>query len=107
MSQYKTTASVYEALKIIKSWNTEITPKNAMVDFAVEEISALEKAFSGTTVFICCFHREQAWNRWLLKIQNSLDPKGQALAPLWNVANAPNEEKLQQALEVLKSTIFL
>lgn len=106
MPQYETTASIYEGLEIIKAWNIDINPKNAIADFAAEEISALEKGFPGINVFIGSFHREQAWNRWLSRKQNSSIPKDQALALLRSVANAPSEEKLQQALEMLKSASF-
>ena len=41
MSQYETTASICEALEIVKAWNPDVNPKNAMVNFAAEEISAL------------------------------------------------------------------
>ena len=27
--------------------------------------------YSGASVFVCAFHREQAWNRWLVKGTNN------------------------------------
>ncbi|KAG8177458.1 hypothetical protein JTE90_008642 [Oedothorax gibbosus] len=92
-----------EALHIIKSWNPNGNPCYGMVDFAAEEIGALETIFPGILVFICSFHREQAWNRWYSKYQNVTVPKAEALARLREVANAGTEGELQDALTKLKS----
>lgn len=35
-----------------------------MTDYSEAEIAALEACFPGVTVYICDFHREQAWERW-------------------------------------------
>ena len=34
-----------------------------MCDYSEAEISPIERAFPGITVYICDFHREQAWTR--------------------------------------------
>lgn len=39
--------SIKEALDILRGWNPEWTPKNFMVDFADEEIQAIEATFPG------------------------------------------------------------
>jgi len=36
-----------------------------MWDYLDAEILALESAFPKTTVYLCDFHREQAWERWV------------------------------------------
>lgn len=51
MSQYETAASIFDALEIMNAWNTDVSPKNAMVDFATEEISAL-KMFSQKSLYL-------------------------------------------------------
>ena len=43
-----------------------------MCDYSEGEISALEEIFSGMKVYICDFHREQAWTRWSKKSENKL-----------------------------------
>lgn len=50
---------------IILEWNPEIQPKYGMVDFDIAEINSLEFVFPGIKVFLCDFHREQAWHRYL------------------------------------------
>lgn len=45
--QYSTTASIAEALEVIKSWNPSWRPRYFMTDFADEEIHALESTFEG------------------------------------------------------------
>jgi hypothetical protein len=39
--------SIKEALEIFRKWNPEWKPKNFMVDFADEEIQAIESIFPG------------------------------------------------------------
>ena len=36
-----------------------------MVDYDSAEITALEEVFPGIEVFLCDFHREQAWSRYV------------------------------------------
>ena len=36
-----------------------------MMDFSEAEILALETCFPNITVYLCDFHREQAWERWV------------------------------------------
>ena len=36
-----------------------------MSDYSEAELLAIEKCFPGTKVFLCDFHREQAWKRWV------------------------------------------
>ena len=50
-------------LQIIRDRNHTVTTKFGMVDFDEKEINALEKLFADTEMFICSFHREQAWAR--------------------------------------------
>ena len=61
-----------KALGIIKEWNPDVIPKYAMVDFDSGEILSLEKIFPSILVFLCDFHREQAWNRWVNKRTNNV-----------------------------------
>ena len=36
-----------------------------MCDYSEAEIMSMESAFPSTTVYICDFHREQCWERWV------------------------------------------
>ena len=48
VTQSETTDAVKEALSVIKKWNPDWAPKHFMVDYAEEEISAVEDLFPGT-----------------------------------------------------------
>ena len=56
---------IKEALQILKTWNPNWHPKLFMTDYSEAEIGALEGSFPDTTVYLCDFHREQAWERWV------------------------------------------
>ena len=49
----------------IKTWNPQWKPQYFMTDYSEAEISALESSFPETVVYLCDFHREQAWERWV------------------------------------------
>ncbi|KAG8176734.1 hypothetical protein JTE90_003365 [Oedothorax gibbosus] len=102
ITQYETKEAILEALIVVKEWNPEIVPKFGMVDFAMEEILALELAFSGIKVFICTFHREQAWTRWTSKAVNISEPRAEALEKLRAIGNASNFQELEGAIENLQ-----
>lgn len=102
ITQYETKQAIFEALSTVKEWNPQIIPKFAMVDFAMEEILSLEATFPTIKVFICSFHREQAWTRWLSKSTSSCLPRGETLKYLRAIANAPNEDKVEKAIADIK-----
>lgn len=62
-----------------------------------------------TTTYICDFHREQCWERWLRKGEHGLtEQRKTVLAMLRNIAKSATEEKLQEAIALLKSsTVWL
>lgn len=55
--QYENNKSIEEALNVFKKWNPTWCPAYFMVDFAEEEIQALENVFSGkplcNTISVC------------------------------------------------------
>ena len=63
---------IEEALSIIRSWNPDWKPDFFMTDYSEAEISALEASFPNTTVYLCDFHREQAWERWVKNCKHGL-----------------------------------
>ena len=95
---------IMKALNIVRSWNPEINPKYAMVDFDAGEILSLEDVFPGILVFLCDFHREQSWNRWVNKKENGVfmiadDVK----CRLRRIAKASNEEMCKKAMADFRS----
>ena len=85
-----------------------------MCDYSEAEIRALESAFPSTRVYICDFHREQSWGRWVKDHKHGLtsDEGYELLDLLRSCAWAPpcsssNEEQTEdhfylQAVERLK-----
>lgn len=63
--QVESVSNIEEALHIIKKWNPDWNPPFFMCDYSEAEISSLENVFPNTVVYICDFHREQCWERWV------------------------------------------
>ena len=60
---------------------------------------------TGTTTYICDFHREQCWERWLRKADNGLnDKREEVLCLLRNVAKSPTEAAFHDNLKSLKTS---
>ena len=62
--QSETAENISEALAKLKLWNPNWCPLYFMSDYSEAELVALEEIFPATTVYLCDFHREQAWDRW-------------------------------------------
>ncbi|CAB4010225.1 Hypothetical predicted protein [Paramuricea clavata] len=73
MCQNEDSASIEEALGILKTWNPSWKPKYFMVDYSLAEIDAIEKSFPKGSVYICDFHRIQAWQKWSKAGKNCLN----------------------------------
>ena len=65
ITQSETSEQIAEALTILKSWNPSWNPPYFMVDYSDAELGAIEQVFPHCKVFLCDFHREQAWERWV------------------------------------------
>ena len=63
--QSETAESITESLAILKQWNPTWNPQYFMTDYSEAEVMALENVFPNTTIYLCDFHREQAWDRWI------------------------------------------
>lgn len=63
--QSESTESILEAINIIRKWNPAWNPNVFLCDYSDAEIAAIEQAFPGILVYLCDFHREQAWTRWV------------------------------------------
>ena len=56
---------ILEAINILKEWDPSWNPPLLMCDYSEAETSAFERVFPSVSVFLCDFHREQAWTRWV------------------------------------------
>ena len=70
--QSESATHIAEALQTLKSWNPDWHPTFFMTDHSDAEIAALESSFPATTVYLCDFHREQAWERWVCEKKHAL-----------------------------------
>ena len=103
--QYEDSSSIAEALSVIQSWNPTWKPKYFMTDYSTCEIDAIEARFPGAQVYICDFHRLQAWQRWIRKEKNGLNTLEQQelLSHLKRVANSRTQAAYCTAVTSLRS----
>ena len=65
----------------------------------------LNFGLTDTTTYICDFHREQCWDRWLRKSENGLTAsREEVLTLLRNVAKSSTKESLEKNLSSLKDS---
>lgn len=99
-------ASIQEVLTILKEhWDKhDIEIQNWMVDCSPTEIFALQNVFLDSRVFMCDFHRIQAWNRWLKTRTNGSSAHHiEIISILKRIGAAATLEKFREAEEELKS----
>ena len=99
---------ISEALKIIKSWGLNWDVTYGMTDYSEAEISALEAVFPGIIVYICEFHREQAWGRWVMKAENGLNKPEQDefMSHMRSIAHSHTWEDLCKRIKELKNDVL-
>lgn len=99
--QSETTEQITEALKILASWNPEWKPRNFMVDYSEAESSAIKNVFPGCNVYLCDFHREQCWERWVKERKHGLSQTDAEtlLVLLRNCAWAPAATDTGQSID--------
>ncbi|XP_015778406.1 PREDICTED: uncharacterized protein LOC107356297 [Acropora digitifera] len=103
--QSETADAIFEALMVLKSWNPRWKPSCFMVDYLEEEMSAIERLYPDVQIFICDFHHEKAWERWLAGASNGLAvDKHNVLAKLRSVARARTEREYMDKLGELKDS---
>ena len=110
----ETNEQIKEALNILKQWNPQWSPSFFMCDYSEAEILAIETAFPHTTVYLCDFHREQSWERWVKNHKHGLtDNEASELLDLlrdcaWARPCQDNENPLEhyyhQAVERLQTS---
>ena len=99
-----------EALNILMHWNPQWKPKYAMVDNDRREIPAIENSFRDIIAYICDFHREQTWVRWLHKGENGVSSEESkvVLGLIRAIAISLTEKEMNDNISKLKTNeIFL
>ena len=88
-----------KALEILKQWNPLWQPKFFMSDYSEAELGAISNSFPTATTYLCDFHREQCWERWVKDQTHDVSPEdGEKLLELLRAcAHAPpaTEEGLE------------
>ena len=72
VTQSETAEAIQEPLQLLKCWNPDWNPPFVLCDYSEAEIIAIEHSFPTTSVFLCDFHREQAWTRCVNTSHNGL-----------------------------------
>ena len=72
--QHEDTTSITKALSILrKSWDKEgINIGNFMIDCQQSEENTIHAVFPDSIVYLCAFHRLQAWLRWIVNTKKGL-----------------------------------
>ena len=89
--QSENTDQIFEALSIVKSWSPSWYPSFFITDYSDAEMSAITKLFPNTQLYLCDFHREQAWERWVKDRKHGLTDtqSSELLDLLRDCANSP------------------
>ena len=105
--QSENAATINEALNIIKSWNPSWKPRFAMVDYSEAEINSIEEMFPDVNIYLCDFHREQSWVRWMRKSDNGFtsEEEKNAKAVLRRIASSMTSNDLLKNLEALGTSL--
>ena len=72
--QHEDTTSITEALtNLHKRWDKcDIEVENFMIDCQQSEENAICAVFPDSVVYLCVFHRHQAWLWWLVNTKNEV-----------------------------------
>ena len=90
--QSESKENISEALSVLLSWNPNWNPPFFMTDYSDAEIGAIEMVFPSCKVYICDFHREQCWERWVKDRKHGLTSQeaDTLLSFLRDTANSPS-----------------
>ena len=105
--QHEDTTSITEALKILrKRWDEcDIEVGNFLIDCQQSEENAIRAVFLDSVVYLCAFHRLQAWLRWLVNTKNGVSNyQTYCMALLRAVGDAKTEDGYTKALMVLQKS---
>ncbi|KAL5015629.1 hypothetical protein ScPMuIL_007287 [Solemya velum] len=101
-TERETAEQIASGLEVLKQWNKTWKPISFMCDYDVSEISAVEQTFKGCDVYVCDFHREQAWLRWLKRKEVKQDGEA-VLKILREIAQSDDEDMYVANVTALKS----
>ncbi|XP_033729820.1 uncharacterized protein LOC117319020 [Pecten maximus] len=98
--------NIQEAISIIAGWNPKWKPMHFITDNDQREIGAIENCFPECLVYICDFHREQAWDRWLKDGKHGIgnEDKSDVLSRLRCIANSTSEQEYEENLNQLRES---
>ena len=90
--QSETKENISEAFGVVLSWNPKWNPPFFMTDYSEAEIGANETVFPSCKVYICDFHREQCWERWVKERKHGVTTTDAdtLLSFLRDIANSPS-----------------
>ncbi|XP_049815893.1 uncharacterized protein LOC126262984 isoform X2 [Schistocerca nitens] len=101
--QVEDTQSICEALNIFKEWNVDMSPGYWVTDFSESEINAIQAVFPCSKVYLCSFHREQAWNRWLREHVKEQEDRETIVYQWRRVAASSSLQQYKDNLEKMKN----
>ena len=108
--QHEDMTSIMEALFILqKCWDKEgINIENFMINCQQSEENAIRVVFPDTVVYLCVFHRLQAWLRWIVNTKNGVSNyQTYCMGLLRAVGDAKMEDAYMKVLmELQKSHIW-
>ena len=114
--QSETTEQITETLKMLTTWNPEWTPRNFMVDYSEAELCAIKNIFPNCNTYLCDFHREQCWERWVKERKHGLSQSDAeallvllrdcAWAPIASETGLSLDHHYQEAVKKLKKSVI-
>ena len=105
--QHEDTMSITEALMILrKRWDEcDIEVGNFMIDCQQSEENAIRAVFPNSVVYLCTFHRLQAWLWWLVNTKNRVSSyQTYCMALLRVVGDVKTEDGYTKALMALQKS---
>ena len=108
-TQSEIASSIGEALGILKKWNPSWNPPVVLCNYSEAEISAIKGVFTSTSVYLCDFHREQAWTRWVSDSQHGLTKSDAEIffSLIWKCAWASSSDSSQCDANYIKEVNLL
>ena len=108
--QHEDSQCIAEALGLLHAqWDTnEITVGNFMIDCQWSEENTIRGIFPERVIFLCSFHRLQAWLWWLVNGKNGVSQyKDQSMSILCSLGKSKTEDEYtRNLLRLQKSHIW-
>ena len=105
--QHEDAESIAEALGLLRAqWDAnQIQIGNFMIDCQQSEENAIRGMFPDSVVYLCTFHRLQAWLRWIVNGRNGVaDFRDQCMSLLRAVGESRTEEEYMRNLARLQKS---